>query len=289
MTESRMLRDLVTGADREVDICVESDVAGHHVIIAVECNARGRKAHVGWIEEMKAKHDRLPTNVLVLVSRAGFYKEAARVASSYGIQILSLNSVDAAITSRLFGDSGSLWMKTFTLNPSEVVFDVPPTDMLPGESVVTSPENLVFNSSGAQEGTVKEVVEALLRTDFVLHELGSKGEASHKYFVLEWTPPEVNGKRLCLQKMEPLILRPITLIKVSGDCNFDIAEFQLKRGNLGGVNVAWGTSSVMGRPAMLVASQTSDGAEKISITTENVHLPNMKQSVNPLRRSKSVV
>jgi hypothetical protein len=277
VTESKMLRDLITGTEREVDISVESDVAGHNVIISIECNAKGRKAHIGWVEEMKTKHDRLPTNVLVLVSRAGFSKEAARVASSYGIHTLSLNNaVGAAVARRLFGATGSLWMKTFRLNPTKVVFDVPPTEQLPGESVVVTPDNLVFSSTGTQEGKVKEVVEMLLRADFVVPEFGSKGDATHKYFVLEWKPPEVDGKRLCLQKMEPLTLRPVTLIRVTGECNFDIAEFRLQHGNLGDVTVAWGTSSVMGRPAMLVASHAPNGSQKISVTTENVQLEKKK-------------
>jgi hypothetical protein len=69
--ESKLLRDLVTGAEREVDVCIKKPVGGHLVTISVECRDRERPAHVGWVEEMIKKHERLPTNVLVLVSAGG--------------------------------------------------------------------------------------------------------------------------------------------------------------------------------------------------------------------------
>ena len=44
VTESKMLRDSVTGEEREVDIVIESDVAGERITIGVECNAQKRKS-----------------------------------------------------------------------------------------------------------------------------------------------------------------------------------------------------------------------------------------------------
>lgn len=270
VAESKLLRDNVTGAEREVDVCVESHVAGHDVVISIECNARGRKAHVGWVEEMKAKHERLPTNVLVLVSRSGFSKEAARVAKTYAMQTLSLNSVNAGVARQLFGNASSLWTKTFTLNPTKVVFAVPPVADLAGESVVVTPENLVYSSSGSPAGTVKDVVERLLRADFVIREFGKQGDETHKYFVLEWAPPQIDGERLCLQKIEPLIFRAVELVRVTGECNFDLSEFRLQHGNLGDVTVAWGTGTFMGKDALLVASETSEQGPKLSVTTDKI-------------------
>jgi len=57
VTESKLLRDRITGAAREVDICVESVIVGHEVVVSLECRDRGRKADVQWVEEMKTKHD----------------------------------------------------------------------------------------------------------------------------------------------------------------------------------------------------------------------------------------
>jgi hypothetical protein len=81
VAESSLLTDLLTGGSREVDITVDGSVAGHPIRIGIESRAVRRRADVTWVEQMKAKHERLPTNLLVLVSRSGFTVEAKRVAA----------------------------------------------------------------------------------------------------------------------------------------------------------------------------------------------------------------
>src|SRR5208337_374487 len=76
VTESAELIDKVTGAKREVDICIEGTVGGAPTIVCVECRASTRKADVTWVEEMTTKHNALPTDVLILYSRSGFTKSA---------------------------------------------------------------------------------------------------------------------------------------------------------------------------------------------------------------------
>jgi hypothetical protein len=44
--------------------------------VSIECRDRRRKQGVEWVEQMRGKHDRLPTNVLVLVSSSGFTRTA---------------------------------------------------------------------------------------------------------------------------------------------------------------------------------------------------------------------
>lgn len=49
VTESKMLRDRISGQEREVDIVIESEVAGHNIVISVECREQGeaRTSHLG--------------------------------------------------------------------------------------------------------------------------------------------------------------------------------------------------------------------------------------------------
>ena len=77
VTESKMLTDRVTNRKREVDVCIEGHVGQHPVIVSVECRAHKRIADVTWVDTMKAKHARLPTNALILASRSGFTTEGA--------------------------------------------------------------------------------------------------------------------------------------------------------------------------------------------------------------------
>jgi hypothetical protein len=85
VAESAELTDLVTGESREVDVCIETQVAGRQIIVSIECRDQARKQAMGWVEEMYAKHSRLPTDHLVLVSSSGFTPNALTVARSYNI------------------------------------------------------------------------------------------------------------------------------------------------------------------------------------------------------------
>lgn len=74
--ESAMVTPIRGGDPREVDVLVSAKAGGHEVLGGVEACRWARKADVGWVERMKAKHDDLPTNKLVLYSGSGFTKNA---------------------------------------------------------------------------------------------------------------------------------------------------------------------------------------------------------------------
>ncbi|MFG1874266.1 hypothetical protein ACGFIV_05450 [Sphaerisporangium sp. NPDC049003] len=79
VTESAQLRDRITGEMREVDVLITGHMGGRLIQIGIECRDRNRKDCVSWVEEMRAKHDDLPTDQLVLVSRSGFSASAGRL------------------------------------------------------------------------------------------------------------------------------------------------------------------------------------------------------------------
>ncbi|GAA2266557.1 hypothetical protein GCM10010149_03540 [Nonomuraea roseoviolacea subsp. roseoviolacea] len=89
VSESAYLRDRITGQMREVDVLITAHVAGHSVQIGIEYRGRSRKDAVSWVEEMRAEHDDLPTDRLVLVSASGFSKAAAAKARHYGIEAVT--------------------------------------------------------------------------------------------------------------------------------------------------------------------------------------------------------
>jgi hypothetical protein len=93
VTESKALPDRQTGQDREVDVCIEAEVGGYPMIVSMECRDHSRPADVTWVEQMGAKHGRLPTNALVLASRSGFSKAARKLAEMSGIHLLAYKKV----------------------------------------------------------------------------------------------------------------------------------------------------------------------------------------------------
>jgi len=90
VTESAMLTDRVNGEQREVDILVAAVAGGCTVQLGIEVISWARPADTPWIEKMRAKHENLPTDKLILVSKSGFYEPARRKAEFYGIEVLTL-------------------------------------------------------------------------------------------------------------------------------------------------------------------------------------------------------
>lgn len=267
VTESKLLQDRLTGAGREVDVCIERPVGGHLVRVCIECRDNKRKADVTWVEQMKTKHERLPTNMLVLVSREGFTREAEKVTNKYGIETLSLKRVDAASLDRLFGGLSSVWARAVTLRPAKVVIQVSETDGLPSERVSAFPDNAIFTATGKLLGPVRDLIGSWLRSEKVMKEILSRGGVSHKGFMLRWDEPsDAQGDPLCLRKEEPLMVRRIEHIEVVGECEFDVNVFPLGHGLLGRVKVSWGTGHFMGEESFLVASEDEEGKKVASIT-----------------------
>lgn len=91
-----MLTDRVNGEQREVDILVTALAGGYTVQLGIEVISWTRPADTPWIEKMRAKHDNLPTDKLVLVSESGFYEPARRKAEFYGIEVLTLEEANDA-------------------------------------------------------------------------------------------------------------------------------------------------------------------------------------------------
>ena len=268
VTESKMLMDLVTGKEREVDICIERDIAGHKVIISMECRDHRRPADIGWVEQMKAKHDRLPTNYLALVSKSGFSKEAYKVAESYGIETIKLEKEIEESAAIIIGKLETVCCKSFNLTPLKCVVEVEAGNSLPSETISAFPDNLVYLSNGNQICTVKDIVEYWLHSQHLIEKLHKEWEENHKSFEFQVEIPPCNdGQKLCMQKIDPYLLRPIKRIQVSGRIELCVSKIPLSQGKLSGVNIAWGAGKVVGnQDALLVAFQKEGGSENISMT-----------------------
>lgn len=251
--ESEELVDLLTGARREVDVCIYSVVGGHRVIVGVECRDHKRKQAVGWVDEMHTKHQRLPTNVLVLASSSGFTKEALRAAEKYGIETVVPNEVDDSFGEQVADRLKSLWFKSVTPRPEKVVVAVEATGDLPEQNIVMDPDILVFPEDGSGEPfTIGVYVGQMLREmDFQEVMRDATGDESHFSVVL--TP----GSPLFLRKEdEPVpLLRRITSVRITGPATVEVAEMPLTHGELLGTQYAFGTVTTSDIDALFVVTQ----------------------------------
>ena len=95
VTESAMLRDRITGKEREVDVLILLTGASYEVKLAIEVISWRRFADTPWVEKMRAKHENLPIDKLVLVSEKGFSVPAKQKAEFYGIECLTIEEACA--------------------------------------------------------------------------------------------------------------------------------------------------------------------------------------------------
>jgi hypothetical protein len=94
--ESKLLRDVRTGDDREVDIVASAGLCGYRLIMSIEVRDRRRRADVTWVEEMAQKHADLPTSKLILWSPSGFTKSALSKANSLNVETVAPGGIERA-------------------------------------------------------------------------------------------------------------------------------------------------------------------------------------------------
>lgn len=266
VTQSKLMRDRLTRKHREVDVVVQGKVGAHPVTVSIECRDTKRVADVTWVDTMKAKHERLETNALLLASRAGFTPEAREVAGKFGIRLFSLEDIDTANMPALLGPNGSLWLKTVSVAAQRVSARVAATESLDLETVATNPDTLVYVESGEELCKVQELVDVLLKVPSARDYLLAEAREDHKWFTLEWVPPvDQEGKPLFMKKLVPEVFRRIESIRVIGPCAVQIGKFGMRHGKLDGITVAWGKAQLSGGDAIAVATVDEAGQHRLSV------------------------
>jgi hypothetical protein len=268
VVESAMLRDVHTGSKREVDIVVSGRVGAQAVTVSIECRDRARPSDVTWVDEMKTKHSRLPTNVLVLVSHSPFTREARAVASQYGIRCLELSDTDPEAPDRLFPDVSSLWGKGWQLKIERVEISVPATGALPGEWFKAQPDTSLFLEDGAFFASAGDFVMALIKSNIVIDKMYQDAAPEHAYLELVLEPPRIGTSTVSVQKQEPLLIRPIERMRVVAKCLVTVDEFPLRHGIFGDVRIAWGRGAILGNPTLLVATAGLDSRPKLTMRVQ---------------------
>jgi len=115
VVESAMLRDKVTNEEREIDILITTTAGSYTLTIGVEVVSWARPAGTPWVERMRARHDNLPVDKLVLVSESGFTGPAEVKAKFYGIETLTVESAlntDWSLVATMI-DKGAFEVTTF--------------------------------------------------------------------------------------------------------------------------------------------------------------------------------
>lgn len=285
---SAMVGPIRGGEPREVDVLVTSRAAGHEVIVGIEACKWSRKADVTWVEKMKAKHDDLPTNKLVLYSGSGFTRGARDKAAEHGIVAVAAEQVsDEVMERRVLEGLRSIWPKLISLAPEAAKVWV---DIGGGEiQWFKAPGDLnLFLEDGSELGPgLKDAVLAKIRAQWpeVIEQVGlaSIAESVERKFLIFWRPFSViiggAEKRLYARKedVDPPELHPIEQVQVTGKAVIEVQEVPLTHLRLGETRVAYGEVTLAGHSGVMVASDGS-GEELLSFRLEGAVVSTEKVS-----------
>ncbi|MFF3569253.1 hypothetical protein ACFYXQ_15895 [Nocardia jiangxiensis] len=274
VTESKMLQDLDTGTEREVDICIEHTIAGHLIRVCIECSSHKRPRDVSWVEQMHGKHLRLPTNLLVLASESGFTPAALKKARSYRIETAVPGSLPPSFGTDIVGKIDILGFGTMDLTPERIRLGVEATADDPEEIVVALSDNVIFRADGvplgSAQGYANQVTGHLdVTTSDILR--NAQGDETHFSIIVQpalLPDPETGEKvEIFLQKEEPTenYLRRITFVEISGPARVRVGEIPLTHGELQGTGYSTGSATLSnGEPVQVVATETAEGERQLT-------------------------
>jgi len=173
--ESKLLRDRRSGQDREVDIVIETIAGIHPIRIGIEVIDRSRPASTPWIESVAAKHEDLPIDKTIVVSRSGFYKPALVKAEALKIDALMIEQAMTSDWNAKIDNLSSIEIVSVIkpyLTKAAILFDDEDSkDEFQGADL----SNLqLYLPSGDTRGTMREILEKMLKRNDVLEEIRKK-------------------------------------------------------------------------------------------------------------------
>jgi hypothetical protein len=253
VTESKILHEIDSDEEREVDVVIEMTVAGQPVIIGIECIDKNRRAGKEWVEQMHGKHSRLPTDQLVLASRRGFYEPAIRKAKTFNIQTLAFAEATERVVGSLFEAITELVATEVLLTPGTTHVQVmDPRGRLLEATVDAS--TAIVDAQLRQLNTFKVAVDGLLSSDRVGRPIVAGAPSDAKFFKIV---AEYADQDFYVVDIDTGELHKIRTITVIGRLHQAAARFPMAQVQVGADQVLWGKSQFLGGDAVIVLSETA--------------------------------
>jgi len=252
VTESAMLPDRVTGESREVDVLLVAITAGYQVNLGIEVISWARPADTPWVEKMRAKHDNLPTDKLILVSESGFSGPAKRKAEFYGIETLTVEEACEADWPMIAAleETGVFEVTTMNYDVDAVCkLDDGTLEQLPVPSQASFP-----TPSGPM--TMDTFVRALLEREDLREVVRANLTGGHEHdFWLSYTEPNglwrFDNEGKLGQVMELRV--GLKVLQTASPVRFGTGKFR-------SVPFVSGTSIVVAVPLQFVLARNADGS-----------------------------
>lgn len=196
VTESDLLEDKQTEELVEVDIVIRSKISNIQLVIGIECTAKSRPATVEWVREMVAKHEHLPVDKTVLVSKSGFTLQAVKKAQANNAEVFSLKKAGDTNWLQYLAQHRNLKLASFTFRPLTWLIQHEAPDL--GEPVpFVDSESLISEGKDNQQAKFRAYIDGILRHSSVgqavidkwLKTERSKRESTFE-FTVTWQPSQ---------------------------------------------------------------------------------------------------
>jgi hypothetical protein len=255
--ESHFLKDSITGQMREVDIVIESNIAGYESIVSIEVIGwQKKKGDIEWVERMACKHNTLPTSTLVLVSKSGFTQNAFKKAEFHNIVTLTIGEALKADWINLVKSLGRY--EEISNNYSCRI------DTKKYESDTGPPEidgSRIFARKDVNEGVeIKVIIDWILQNNHLKDAIFSSiDKNSSRNYTIVYTPNspmyviETNGK-----------FREIATINLDLKSRQKTYHFNMSSGSFRNNDVAYGTHTGNNSNAIITLLKNGQSPEKIT-------------------------
>jgi hypothetical protein len=269
------LTDRVTGELVEVDVCIETRIAGDDVIVSVECTKKKRRAGVGWVNEMIGKHQRLPTKLLVLASGSGFVKNAKAAADAAGVKLISMSTVSEATVRGMIGSLEKADVAVTRLSVKQRLAYMKAAASLPAMVLRADRGTLLYDADGKEVKEVGRFCDSIVESSGVLKAAGRQNDIGNPLsFQVEWKP-KPDAALLHFQKTDSGELHPIERLVIEGEIETRTTQLSMQNASLDRTEISWGDVKMpfSGQDLVIVKTTDEAGVERISATSGDTLLP----------------
>lgn len=272
--ESHMLRDVVSGKEREVDVTIELEQAGFQILVGIECRDYRRVQSIDFVEEIHSKHQFLPINLSVLVSSSGFTGPARDRAAIYGMKTMTPGELTKDRAIALLETAASLH-----LYQTEVVFEsfrvlVNKCDHHPAMEFQVSEETGLFLGDGQGLGSIMDYAMRSVEKSG-----GPEAFRSTNTGTFMFTADPVRMRRKGEERFESVYielrqadeephLHEVMRIVVTASAKTDDAPVEMKYGELHGTLYGAGQVKVGDQKVTLVATRRDGGESEVVVRYE---------------------
>ncbi|GAA0393668.1 hypothetical protein Acor_74550 [Acrocarpospora corrugata] len=251
VTESKELYDQSAGVYREVDIVVEGKFDGEPIRIGIEVSERTRPLALPLVESLIQKHEDLPTDKLLIVSKAGFTAPALAKIAKHAPKVRALKPEAIEVDGKPV--STKFYVEAIGYDPTSctALARRPDGTGICGEAELNVP---VFDKDGLAKGPIAFLaLELLNHPDVVRHIQTTAHEYPDKEEVTSFTvgvPLAVLGYQLIDEELGEQILLETLIIE--GNLRIAQTEVPLVLTKLDGREYGAAEAPIGGRPAVWV-------------------------------------